>query len=149
MKGLAKFIKDNALLVIGVLILVSSLLNRVFFSLKDSLSDGVIFKSFDKSKSTLSDVQASAIAERLYTSMSNWGTDETAIFDIFRTLTKYDFAKVYEAFGERAYDNILGITGDFTDYNIDLFGWLNHELTKSEYQKLRELNPSIFGSVIV
>lgn len=147
MRAVVKFIKDNALLVIGVLILIFLLLNHFKIVLGGLFNQGLNYNNLDSSKSNLSDTQARALAEQLHKSMTTWrGTDEDSIYRIFMGLSVDDFNKIYNFFGVRPYMELFGVaTTEYLGENIDLFGWLKYELTYSEYKKLESLNPDVFS----
>jgi len=108
---------------------------------------GLPFTKLDETGSTISDAQTIEMANSLHQSMSMWGgTDEYTIYKIFASInTKGYFAKVYNFFGHRPYDDLFGVSSTKgLGENIDLFGWLKYELSPAEYNKLLEDNSRLF-----
>lgn len=96
--------------------------------------------------STLSDVQAKAIADRLHAAMQGMGTDEAAILSALEGLTENDFVKVYEAFGKRQYSLFWGNVGDpLTSDNHHLITWLTNELDESEIKEIQKVIPNLLS----
>ncbi len=76
------------------------------------------------------------LAEQLYSSMENCGTDETTIDSVFADLVGNIklAAAVYNDFGQRAYGTFgAPMWGNGT--NKSLLGWLKLELSASKYQQ--------------
>ena len=95
-------------------------------------------------KSTLSDVQAKAISERLYAAMKGIGTDENAIYSALSGLSENDFVRVYESFGKKQYSLTWGNVGDpLTSDNHHLVTWLTNELEDSEIKELQKVIPNL------
>ncbi len=95
-------------------------------------------------KSTLTDVQAQNIAEKLFTAMATVGTDEKAIFSALSGLNANDFLKVYNAFGMRQYSLFWGNVGDpITSDKHHLITWLANELSVSDAKKLEQKIPGL------
>lgn len=100
--------------------------------------------AFDKS--TLNQVQALAIADRLYAAMVILGTDEEAVFNALDGLSHNDFIKVYEAFGRRQYSKFWGNEGDpFTSDNHHLITWLTTELNGDAIKSIEKIIPNLLS----
>ncbi len=96
--------------------------------------------------SQLSSVEATAIAERLYTAMATLGRpndqEKTIIFNSLQNLNQNDFVKVYEAFGARQYSKFWRNIGDpFTSDDHSLLTWLSNELTAEDFAKISQIIP--------
>lgn len=99
--------------------------------------------------SSLTDVQAKGIAERLFNAMKGVGTDEAAIFSALNGLTENDFIKVYESFGKRQYSLFWGNVGDpLTSSNHHLITWLTNELDAPEVKQLQKVIPNLLSVTI-
>ena len=98
--------------------------------------------SFPASK--LTDVQAQAIAERLYVAMKSVGTDEAMIRTALTNLSENDFVKVYKAFGKRQYSLTWGNMGDpLTSSKHHLITWLQNELSSSDLKEIQKIVPNL------
>lgn len=97
------------------------------------------FTLFNDASSDMSYEKAKQIADSLEVAMRGVGTDEDTIYSLLGDLSKPDFNKVYNAYGKRNTSNFA-----FLGRNLDLWQWLNLELSKSEIAELKKLNPSIF-----
>lgn len=95
--------------------------------------------------SSMSDSLALSKAEQLFKAMNYiFGTDEDVIFSILGDISRADYNKIYNAFGIRYYNNVLG------ESTIPLFGlpytltdWLVHDLSPKELSELKKLNPKL------
>ena len=97
-------------------------------------------------RSTLTDVQAMAIADRLHAAMQGVGTDEEAIMQALNELSHNDFIKVYEAFGKRQYSLFWGNVGDpLTSDKHHLITWLTNELEDSEIKEIQKVIPNLLS----
>lgn len=145
-----KFIKTNALLLGGIIIIVVVSLEHLKNILVDLFKGSTegIYKPQSESGATLTDLEAKSIAEGLYNAMGSFGTDEEKIYKLLKGISSANFSKVYNQFGQRLYWHELGVwTNDSVfsnDHSIDLFGWLNSELTSDEMSYLRLLAPDAF-----
>ena len=89
--------------------------------------------------STISVEQAKQKAELLYSSMNRLGTDEDAIFLVFKNLKEPDFNLIYNEFGLRGYTQELGYQIGFgIDEKFDLLQWMSNELSANDLEKLME-----------
>lgn len=77
-----------------------------------------------------------SIAETLYSTMADFGTDEKLMFDVLKPLSGSELVKVYEAFGNKGY--AFG-GAFFGGYSLDLFGWFNKELDRNEKTQMRNI----------
>jgi len=97
-------------------------------------------------KSGLTQVQALAIADRLYVAMVVSGTDEEAVFEALNGLTYNDFIKVYEGFGRRQYSKFWGNEGDpLTSDKHHLITWLMNELNSDEIKAIEKTIPNLLS----
>lgn len=135
-----------ALVAVVILFIIQFKRISEFFSSLFSASTPVDQTVLDESGALISDIRANSIAEALYNSMNQLGTDEAVIFESFKGLNDGDFAKVYNAFGLRPFIEFIGVGTDdnMLGVNMDLIGWLKHDLTSSEYISLRRAFPSFF-----
>ena len=86
----------------------------------------------DKSELPLHVSAYKGYADRLETAMGGTldGTDEDAIFEIFRSLNPHEIREVYNAFGNRVYKTPV------LSYNGDLIWWLKEELDDRDYKRV-------------
>ena len=135
-------------IMIAVVIIVLTQFKRIaaFFNKLFSAAEAQPKEVLDETFSTIDDFDAKRIAELLWSSMNlPFDTKESVIYDSLKDLTKADFAKVYNKFGQRPYIEWIGSgTDGVFGVKYDLWAWLNYELNDSELRKLRGLNPSIF-----
>lgn len=97
-------------------------------------------------KSTLTDVQATAIADRLYAAMSGTGSSNKPVLAALQGLTANDFIRVYDAFGKRQYSLFWGNIGDpVTSSNHHLITWLTNELSDSEIKEMQKIIPNLLS----
>ncbi|MDT0689372.1 hypothetical protein RM549_06215 [Salegentibacter sp. F188] len=97
-------------------------------------------------KSTINQVQALSIADRLYAAMVISGTDEEAIYEALTDLSYNDFVKVYEAFGRRQYSKFWGNEGDpLTSDKHHLITWLTNELSTEEIKAIEKTIPNLLS----
>lgn len=94
-----------------------------------------------KGKGELTEAEAQFLAERLFDAMSNYGTDEKTIDEVFAELCKHNRAilQVHEAFGLQRY--CLGAS-DIIGIKKNLHQWLKSELSAKEYAKWQTLYES-------
>ncbi|CAA0245479.1 hypothetical protein ACE1MK_07355 [Tenacibaculum maritimum] len=100
--------------------------------------------SLDDSKSIISDLKASSIADILHVSMASMGTDFVRIKDVLSGLSVHDYAKVHNKFGVRGYIDSLGVGVDIPlSLRLNLTQWFESELSRSELFQLRSMYPFI------
>lgn len=105
-----------------------------------------LYENKNYPSSSLSQVQALAIADRLYAAMKGLGTDEVAVMKALSGLDYNDFVKVYEAFGKRQYSTFWGNIGDpLTSKDHHLITWLTNELKPSEIKQLEQVIPNLLS----
>lgn len=104
---------------------------------KSKISDETVITE----KLKYSDSYYRNIADGLYKAMYNYGTDERSIFGLLDELSNLEYLKVYQLFGKRAYDPVLGTATllPFLNKNYDLNNWLHSELGKKDYQKIKAM----------
>lgn len=98
--------------------------------------------------STMTEIEAKAIADDLFGAMDRFGTSENVIYNRLNGLSYNDFAKVSRAFGTKWYDTTLGVKGTWAlkwagHKKLGLFEWLNEDLTYSDKLKLQEIMPNV------
>ncbi|MDR5590255.1 hypothetical protein [Christiangramia sp. SM2212] len=90
-----------------------------------------------ESGATITDDQANELATRLEVSMNSMGTDEEAIWAVFKKFkNKADYDKTHNAFGYRQYDKNFGNVGTPFSPQYNLTDWLNYELSTEDIQRL-------------
>ena len=151
MKDFFEMLFKNVFFWVFLLILI------IFLFFKDGIrnafgglfNQGLDYDRLNESGSTISGAKARELAERIHKYMTQWGgTNELGIYKAFDEIITYgDFAKVYNVFGQRPYDDMFGVAStESLGENIDLFGWLTYELSESEYEILVADNPEIFNN---
>ena len=133
-----QFLKQNALLLIGGIVIVISLFRGFFASLiNDQESEDLIVVN-----ASISDNQAMQFADALHVAMGSMGTDFASIYNIFIQLTKQDYYKVHNKFSDRGYVDFLGVGIDiFYPKKLNLKQWLHSELSSKELLKLKSVAP--------
>lgn len=97
-------------------------------------------------KSTLSEVQVMAVAERLYNGMKGVGSSNEPVFSALTGLTENDFVRVYKAFGKRQYSAFWGNVGDpLTSGDHHLITWLTNELDDNEIRQMQKIIPNLLN----
>ena len=84
---------------------------------------------------TITDNEATLIADKLQFAMEGYGTDETAMFNALQCLNGKSLQKVFVEFGQRSYNG----------NKIDLFGWFSQELTNNVFSSLVYYNSCVSG----
>lgn len=75
---------------------------------------------------TLTPAEAELLAQRLYTAMKGWGTDEDAIYSVFLNLkTKGDVLYLIQVFGVKDHETLVQ--------------WITSELNSKERAKLNSI----------
>ncbi|ATA90928.1 hypothetical protein CGC56_01320 [Capnocytophaga canimorsus] len=102
----------------------------------------------DTKGSKMTVVEADAKAERLFVAMNVLsGTDEDEIKAVLKDVSTADYNMIYSSFGLRPYNTLLGEGATFGwsifGNDLDLTQWLTHELSASERNELRRLNPNL------
>ena len=90
-------------------------------------------------RSTLTNTEAKNIANQLFNSMNQFGTDEQMLFRALQNLTRFDFEKVYKMFGKKSYNGFTEV--EFIQFDKqfkDLRYWLESELSKSFYKVIEK-----------
>jgi hypothetical protein len=97
----------------------------------------------DDTKSSLTITKAKSIADSLYAAMSDFGTDEESIFKLLQGLSEDDYKHVYNMFGLRSYNSVIGTrSGSLLGDDVNLNIWLSSELSTSDFNKLKNLFPN-------
>jgi hypothetical protein len=109
---------------------------KTLFDLSEDKND--IKDPLKDNHTILDDTQAAMLASRLEEAMNTaFYTDFDTILEVFTKLkTQSDFNKVYNAFGERQYSQVVGNIGGPWDSNKDLITWLESELNQNQRQTL-------------
>jgi len=115
--------------VLALLVYVAYRLLNTLFGSKGGTLD--VPQNDNYPEATISLMQGEAYAQRLYSAMNQFGTDESAIENVFSELSINNALVVYNAFGRRSYDNI-GVAGLPWVNKIDLSQWLKNELSAKE-----------------
>ncbi len=140
-QGAAHYALSNPILwIIGIV-----LLGIIYIVTKSNgLPDPEEFEEYDSGGSSLTKAEARHKAELLYAAMKGMGTNEELVFQVLKDLSFADYGKVYNEFGKRYYNALVGEGG----WNVftgeeDLNVWLISELTKGELEDLKVLNPAL------
>lgn len=91
----------------------------------------------DQDKFTMTNDELDFIGQKLFTAMDRVGTDEQTIFEVFEELNTDEINYLFDQFGTVKYG--LGARSAIFGQPRNLGGWLKKELTKKEYEKLRNL----------
>jgi len=146
MKSAFNYLKNNALLIGGFIILLIALF-EYFKSLLNSKNIGFddYEVTLDAKGASISDDKSKRLADILHVAMGSMGTDFEAIKICLDGLTAPDFSKVHNSFGTRGYIDIIGVgTNVPTALKFNLTQWLESELTNSQKRELKRLHPAIF-----
>lgn len=105
-------------------------------SLKDTNED--IKKLLKTQKPSFMPSQYGTFSDALFEAMSGQGTDEEAIYDIFKkTKNTLDVLMIIKAFGIREYSDDKFLMFNIKPMNLNQ--WLSAELSYSEKNKLNEI----------
>lgn len=146
------FIKENwkPILGIGATIGVTYVVWNIYSDWRDKSTPGGLDENPALPKSTLTAAQALNKANRLQEAMGSFGSSNTAEVEevkaILQGLTYNDYIKVSQAFGERGYVTLTGISKD-SDWLApakDLSYWLSKELSPADMNALQSIIPQIF-----
>lgn len=104
-----------------------------FFNAGDKVKGDSKFETqpVDTAKATISEPQAKAYANQIYSAMKNAGTQENVIKAIMNGINGEDFKMIYNAFGVRSYYNYgaPSITAYIFGYDdIDMISWFKKEV---------------------
>lgn len=103
-------------------------------AIKDKIGDAVtnsklideVNKEIDTEKITVTQSQINTLVSKLYTAMSGWGTNESAIFDAFGAINSYsDLQSLNKTFGVRE--------------SKTLREWLQDELSTEDLNHVNEI----------
>lgn len=142
-KEISKIIGDNKEIVIGAMVLILAYYIYKGLKKKSKGEDGggsnvgIDTKPLDVSKSTLTNTQATQVAEKLFRYMNQFGTKESKLLEECKKYNGADLQKIFEAFGVRKYfvtgwSKVLG-------EQLNLFGWFGEELSGSDLDEMREI----------
>lgn len=133
-----------ALLAILLLYILKDTISSAWKALFDHGFD--TYENLPTSESTLNVTEVISKVQKLMTAMSQLGTDEQAIYDVFTDLNVHDVNAIYNKFGKPYYHSFYGGLGNqgTGGIQLDMFGWLQKELSTSEYNRLKLIVPSAF-----
>lgn len=112
--------------------------------LQTEMSDQLAGLKISSGNLTITNGQATIIAQNLLSAMDRWGTDEEAIIDnISMAKTKDDLLLITQKFGVKPYDG-MGLADTFLSRNIaavmkNLSGWIRAELSGSDLRKVKAM----------
>ncbi|MBR2618566.1 MAG: hypothetical protein IKC81_04605 [Paludibacteraceae bacterium] len=124
--------KQIAMIIGCVLALI--VVTWAIFSIKGRIGDAVtnsklideVNKEIDTEKITVTQSQINTLVSKLYTAMSGWGTNESAIFDAFGAINSYsDLQSLNKTFGVRE--------------SKTLREWLQDELSTEDLNHVNEI----------
>lgn len=125
------FLKKYGIWIVAILGLII-LYKKIFLGKRSN-----VITEYKTNGATITPQQAAAYAESLFNAMDGFGTTNSTIKSIYNILKQnpLNLRAVYNAFGSPSYgwtgQAWLGIWGD----NIDLKGWLEKELSPSDYRE--------------
>ena len=146
------FIKENwkPILGIGATIGVTFVVWNIYSDWKNKPTPGGLDQNPKLPPSTLSDANALMRANSLQEAMGTIGSsneEEVAeVKSILQDLTYNDYIKVSQAFGERGYITLTGISkdSDWLAPKKPLTYWLTKELSFEDLNSLKQVMPGIF-----
>lgn len=100
--------------------------------------------SIVKSNTTLTNSEATMIAQNILEAMNQWGTDEDAIIDgLLKAQTADDLYLIIQKFGIKPYDG-LGLSDTFLSNQVaavmkNLNGWLRSELSGAGLREVKKI----------
>ncbi len=124
----------GAVALIGVTIIIAVSWNKI----KARIADRKLERTFDEqitvSEVTITELQASAMADKLYSAMDGSGTNEQKIYDVFEQLNTYsDLMMVMKAFGTRkGWWNWWGSESGLVE-------WINDDCSSDEVAKINAI----------
>ena len=120
--------------VIVVIVLIAVYWNKI----KARIADRRLERSFDEqivvSEVTITQQQASALADKLYSAMDGSGTNEKKIYSVFEQINSYsDLMMVMKAFGERKGSwNLFGSKAGLAE-------WINNDCSNREITNINAI----------
>lgn len=135
-------LNKNQLIFVGIctaIVIVVIVLLAVYWNkIKARIADRRLERSFDEqivaSEVTMTQQQASALADKLYSAMDGSGTNEQKIYSVFDQINSYsDLMMVMKAFGERK-----GFWGWFGSKS-GLVEWINDDCSNDEIAKINAI----------
>ena len=114
------------ILIVGSIVAGYLILKKLFPSLfsKTDVTD-ITDIPIDNTKLSITQTQATQIAENMYNAMNRFGTDEQTLFDSVTPLNGEDLTLVVKTFGIRRY--FVNGSGWLIGQNLSLQGWLKAE----------------------
>lgn len=135
-------LNKNQLIFVGIctaIVIVVIVLLAVYWSkIKARIADRRLERSFDEqivvSEVTMTQQQASALADKLYSAMDGSGTNEQKIYSVFEQINSYsDLMMVMKAFGERK------SFGGWFGSKSGLVEWINDDCSSDEIAKINAI----------
>lgn len=135
-------LNKNQLIFVGIctaIVIVVIVLLAVYWNkIKARIADRRLERSFDEqivvSEVTMTQQQASALADKLYSAMDGSGTNEQKIYSVFEQINSYsDLMMVMKAFGERK-----GF-GGWLGSKSGLVEWINDDCSNAEIAKINAI----------
>jgi hypothetical protein len=139
------FAKDNWKIIIGLAVVAGGgyLVYDKFFKGPPTLT---LKKNSNHPPSTLSNEEASLIAEELYTAMKDVASGPDDVYKILsdNNLTYNDFVKVSDQFGKRKYNQLTsGSLFSSWGVNLGLTEWLREDLTTEQFNLIQAYVPNV------
>lgn len=144
------FIRENwkPILGIGATLGVTYVVWNIYSDFRNKSTPGGLDLDPKQPASTISLAEATVKADRLQAAMKTFGKASEAeireIRSVLQNLTYNDFIKVSQAFGERGYVAITGISQGWPAPKKNLIYWLTNELEPGDLNALRQVLPNIF-----
>lgn len=129
------------LIIIGVIAVVALVV--WFWKRKTDSQKAIGDLTVNKDNLTITENQATIIAENLLGAMNRYGTDEKTIVENLKTLRKDDLILVMKAFGVRPYNGAglatRGYEKQFFATDLNLIGWLKEELDGDDLDQVANI----------
>lgn len=125
---------SGTVIVVAIIIVIAVYWNKI----KARIADRRLERSFDEqitaSEVTITEQQAKALADKLYSAMDGGGTNEQKIYDVFEQINSYsDLMMVMKAFGTRkGWWNWWGSESGLAE-------WLNDDCSADEIAKINAI----------
>lgn len=98
---------------------------------REDLETGQVNREINESRLSFPKSQYAAMATKLEQAFFDIGSDEAAVYNVFRQLKNNDdFLQLKKAYGVRQYTG--GLVPGFLSGKLDLDGWIAQELNENE-----------------